>query len=134
MGARMRDLMRFEMTLSARVLRYVHDVEGGRVEPDRLSGYHDFPDKDFKLGKAMDELSKTWDVTAFLNSKQPQNPQYGQLMDELARLRANDQEQIVVDSSLFMRPGDTSDEFRQGPAAHPAQGRRRLHRGSSVSC
>ena len=43
--ARARALMAFEMSLSAKVLRYVQDVEGRRIDPNRLSGYHDLPNK-----------------------------------------------------------------------------------------
>ena len=43
------ELIRFEMALSARVLRYAHDAEGGRIDPNRISGYHDFPEKPFDM-------------------------------------------------------------------------------------
>ena len=46
-AARMTELVRFEMTLSARVLRYVRDAQSGRIDPNRISGYHDFPAKTF---------------------------------------------------------------------------------------
>ena len=42
-------LMRFEMALSARVLRYVRDANGGRIDPNRISGYYDFPAKPLDL-------------------------------------------------------------------------------------
>src|SRR5690606_36208788 len=38
-------LVRCEMTLSARALRYARDAHLGRVDPNALSGYHDFPAK-----------------------------------------------------------------------------------------
>ncbi|TIO28472.1 MAG: hypothetical protein E5X89_33615, partial [Mesorhizobium sp.] len=43
--ARLQELVRFEMALSARVLRYVHDAQSGRVDPNRITGYYDFPAK-----------------------------------------------------------------------------------------
>ena len=48
-AARKSELIRFEMALSARVLRYAHDAEGGRINPNRISGYHDFPEKPFDM-------------------------------------------------------------------------------------
>ncbi|TGP39399.1 hypothetical protein EN873_46630, partial [bacterium M00.F.Ca.ET.230.01.1.1] len=42
---RTKELVRFEMALSARVLRYAHDAQSGRVEPNRMTGYYDFPAK-----------------------------------------------------------------------------------------
>ena len=49
-AARMAEMVRFEMTLSARVLRYVRDAQTGRIDPNRISGYHDFPEKQFRRG------------------------------------------------------------------------------------
>ncbi len=109
--ARMLDLMRFEMRLSAKVLRYVHDAEGGRVVPERLSGYHDLQQKDLHLKEALDALSATQDVTAFLSSKHPQNPQYEMLRRELASLRASQEDQIVVDPDMLVHPGESHDDF-----------------------
>ena len=47
--ARQKALIRFEMALSARVLRYARDAQNGRVEPNRISGYYDFPAKPLDL-------------------------------------------------------------------------------------
>ncbi|TGS51851.1 hypothetical protein EN826_034530, partial [Mesorhizobium sp. M1D.F.Ca.ET.183.01.1.1] len=46
---RMKELVRFEMALSARVLRYAHDAQSGRVGPNRMTGYYDFPAKPLDL-------------------------------------------------------------------------------------
>src|SRR5690606_30197850 len=43
--ARKAEAIRFEMELSLRALRYARDAQGGRVNPNKLSGYHDFPEK-----------------------------------------------------------------------------------------
>ena len=55
------ELIRFEMTLSARVLRYVSDVERGRIDPNRVSGYHDFlfPAKPLDMVAALKALAAT---------------------------------------------------------------------------
>ena len=52
-AARLNELIRFEMTLSARVLRYVRDAQNGRVNPNLISGYHDFPVKPLDLAAAL---------------------------------------------------------------------------------
>ena len=58
-AARMAELVRFEMTLSARVLRYVRDAQTGRIDPNRISGYHDFPEKTF------DAMTRAEDAGAY---------------------------------------------------------------------
>jgi len=105
-------LMRFEMTLSARVLRYVRDAKGGRIDPNRISGYYDFPAKPLDPSAVLRELDGTPEVAAYLGAQHPQNPQYAALRAELAMLRASEQEpQIVVDPKLLLRPGETSAEL-----------------------
>ena len=50
-------LIKFEIMLSLRAVRYALDANGGVINPNKLSGYHDFPGK--KL-KAADVLSKLY--------------------------------------------------------------------------
>ena len=105
-------LMRFEMTLSARVLRYVRDAVGGRIDPNRISGYYDFPAKPLDLSAVLRAIEDAPDVAAYLESQHPKNPQYAALRGELAALRASDQgPQITVDPNLLLRPGESSPEL-----------------------
>lgn len=108
---RQREMLRFEMTLSARVLRYVRDAQGGRIDPNRLSGYHDFPAKPIYLAGILKTLSYTTDVRAFLESRHPQNPEYQALRVELEALRASPENAIVVDANLLLKPGEISPEL-----------------------
>jgi murein L,D-transpeptidase YcbB/YkuD len=101
----------FEMTLSARVLRYVRDAHGGRVDPNRISGYHDFELKKVDYGHVLDVLHDTFAVRTYLESWHPQNGAYAALQKELADLRASEEAAIVVSSDLFLRPGGSSPEF-----------------------
>lgn len=86
--ARRQALLRFEFALSAKVLTYVLDARRGRIDPNRISGYHDLPRKDVDLAAAMDELARSDDVAATLVAQNPQNAPFRALVDELARLRA----------------------------------------------
>ncbi len=105
-------LMRFEMTLSARVLRYVRDANGGRIDPNRISGYYDFPAKPLDLPGFLRELDSVNDVAPYLEGQHPKNPQYAALRTELAALRASEQEpQITVDPKLLLKPGESSPEL-----------------------
>lgn len=105
------DLIRFEMMLSARVLRYVHDALGGRIDPNRISGYHDFPAKPLDMAATLKALAMSTDVRAYLESQHPQNEQYRALRVELEALEASAENEIVVDPALLLKPGETSPEL-----------------------
>ena len=107
----MAELVRFEMTLSARVLRYVRDAQTGRIDPNRISGYHDFPDKTFDAASVLNTLAHTDEVQTYLESRHPQNPEYQALRVELEALKASEENEIVVDPKLLLKPGETSAEL-----------------------
>jgi L,D-transpeptidase YcbB len=110
--ARRRDLIRFEMTLSARALRYVRDATMGRVDPNRISGYHDFPPKPLDLAGALKALAQSSNVRNDLESHHPQGPEYQALRVELEALEASASEgEVVVDPKLLLKPGETSPEL-----------------------
>lgn len=111
MPARQRDLARFELTLSARVLRYARDAARGRIDPNRLSGYHDFAPKPLDLAAVLDKLSRTYDTSVLLESYHPQNEYYLALRAELESLRAQAENDIVVDPKLLLKPGGKSPEL-----------------------
>ncbi|PWK69893.1 murein L,D-transpeptidase [Aminobacter sp. AP02] len=110
-AGRPKTLIRFEMAMSARVLRYVHDAQGGRIDPNRISGYYDFAPKQLDMVATLKALSQTPDVRAFLESKHPQNPEYKALRVELEALRASEENDIVVDPKLLLKPGETNPEL-----------------------
>lgn len=110
-SARLAELIRFEMALSARVLRYVRDAQGGRIDPNRLSGYHDFAPKPFDPSGVLKTLSRTSEVRTYLESRHPQNPEYQALRVELEALRASAEDEVVVDPKLLLKPGESSLEL-----------------------
>jgi len=79
--------LRFELALSAKVLTYVLDATRGRIDPNRLSGYHDLPRKSVDLSSALGEIAQSSDVAAYLASRNPDNPPFRALVAELARER-----------------------------------------------
>lgn len=105
------DLIRFEMALSARVLRYAHDAEGGRISPNKLSGYHDFADKPFDMVAALKVLSLATDARGWLEAQHPDNEAYRALLVELEALEASAENDIVVDPKLLLKPGETNPEL-----------------------
>ncbi|QKD03852.1 L,D-transpeptidase family protein [Mesorhizobium loti] len=110
-AAKLKDLVRFEMALSARVLRYAHDAQNGRVEPNRMTGYYDFPAKPLDLGGVLKTLAHTQEVRTYLESRHPQNAEYQALRVELESLQASAENEIVVDPKLLLKPGETSPEL-----------------------
>jgi murein L,D-transpeptidase YcbB/YkuD len=105
------DAARFEMELSARLLRYVRDATRGRIDPNRLSGFHDFALKPVDYAHALDVLGDTFAARIFLESFHPQSPEYATLVKELEALRASQENAIVVDPALVLKPGESSPEF-----------------------
>ncbi len=111
MGRR-RDLVRFEMALSARALRYLRDATMGRVDPNRISGYHDFPPKPLDLAAALKALANSPDVRTYLQSHHPQSPEYQALRVELETLQASaGGDDVAVDPKLLLKPGENSAEL-----------------------
>jgi murein L,D-transpeptidase YcbB/YkuD len=107
----LKELLRFEMALSARVLRYAHDAQSGRVDPDRITGYYDFPPKPLDMEAVLKTLAHTQQVRTYLESRHPQNAEYQALRVELEALQASAENEIVVDPKLLLKPGETSPEL-----------------------
>jgi len=112
-------LMRFEMELSAAVMTYVLDAERGRVDPNRISQYHDLPRHTVDLAAAMAALASSDDPGSMLEAHQPQNDHFRKLTVELARLKAEDEEsdQIVIAPGTFLKAGKSSAEMKNIVAA-----------------
>jgi murein L,D-transpeptidase YcbB/YkuD len=110
-AGRMRELARFEVELSARVLRYVHDAYDGRVAPDRMSEYYDLPVKPLDMVAVLGDLSHTFEVRQYLEAEHPQAPQYQQLRTELGALRDSAENDIVVRPDLSLKPGASDPDF-----------------------
>jgi murein L,D-transpeptidase YcbB/YkuD len=105
------ELIRFEMALSARVLRYARDAEVGRISPNKLSGYHDLPEKPFDMVGALRVLSFATDARGWLVARHPDNEAYRALRVELEALQASAENEIVVDPKLLLKPGQTNPEL-----------------------
>lgn len=110
-ASRLAELGRFELALSARVLRYVNDAVNGRVVADRLSGYHDLPRQKIDYAGVLKTLAHTQEVRTYLESRHPQNDQYQALRRELEMLRASAENDIVIAPKTFIKPGQVNPEF-----------------------
>ncbi|WP_419912896.1 L,D-transpeptidase family protein [Hoeflea sp.] len=113
-----KELIRFEMEMSAKALSYVLDATRGRIDPNRLSGYHDFKRKDVDLVSALGNLEATSDTGVYLLGSNPGNRQFEALSDELAALRSAEKEDhIEIAKGTFLKPGRKSPELKNIVAA-----------------
>ncbi|WP_209001317.1 L,D-transpeptidase family protein [Stappia sp. BW2] len=112
-------MMRFEMEMSAAVLTYVLDSRRGRVDPNRISEYHDLPRHEVDLVGALEGFKNTSDVEKELADVQPQSDHFRELTEELALLRAEneDADQIVIAPGTFLKAGKSSPEMKNIVAA-----------------
>ncbi|MFN4208061.1 MAG: murein L,D-transpeptidase [Agrobacterium albertimagni] len=112
-----RELMAFEVALSAKVLTYVQDTVRGRIDPNKISGYYDFKRKGVNIAPVLDMLRKSPDVAAYLRNRDPKSPQFVALRDELARLKAEDAEAgtqaITIAPGTLLKPGQSKPETAQ---------------------
>ncbi|MCO6385568.1 murein L,D-transpeptidase [Aliihoeflea sp. 40Bstr573] len=104
-------LARFEMALSARMLRYARDIHAGRVDPNRISGYHDFELKTVDYSGLLANLADGGDARDALRALHPQNEFYKAMQVELEELRASEEKSIVIAPGTFIRPGQTNSEL-----------------------
>lgn len=108
-----RELMRFELELSAAALSYILDANRGLIDPNRISGYHDFKRRTVDLGSAMIRLSFTSAPQTVLESYNPSGDHFNALKDELAQLVGMDEkERITIAEDTFLKPGRSSPEMR----------------------
>ncbi|MCR9135046.1 MAG: L,D-transpeptidase family protein [Alphaproteobacteria bacterium] len=127
MANRQRQLMMFEMNMSAKALSYVLDATRGRIDPNRLSGYHDFKRKEVDLEAALGNLAATPDAGVYLAGSNPGNRQFKALKDELADLRAAEEnELIVIAKGTFLKPGAKNPEVANVVAAIRKRGSDKL--------
>ncbi|WP_083347431.1 murein L,D-transpeptidase [Rhizobium sp. LCM 4573] len=123
-----RQLMRFELALSAKVLTFAQDMIRGRVDPNRISGYHDLKRKDVNLSVVLPFVKNSTDAGAYLESLAPQSAHFNALKAELARLKAEASKEsaaIALPENLILKPGKSSPEMANVVAAIE-------HRGSDA--
>jgi murein L,D-transpeptidase YcbB/YkuD len=107
MAAREKALVAFEIRLTAAVLTYVQDTTRGRIDPNAISGYHDFKRKDVNLAGKLRVIAASHDVAAFLATQTPASPEFTALRAELKRLQASGdgQPRVVIPDGLLLKPG-----------------------------
>ncbi|MGQ3279093.1 MAG: L,D-transpeptidase family protein, partial [Shinella sp.] len=113
MNARYSELATFEIALSSAVATYVQDAVRGRIDPNRISGYHDFKRKDVNLVAALKNVAMSSNVKGFLESRSPASADFQTLKAELAKLRAETEgeDRVVVAEGTLLKPGQSNPEL-----------------------
>ncbi|MEC9344528.1 MAG: L,D-transpeptidase family protein [Pseudomonadota bacterium] len=103
---------RFEVELTARVLRYGMDAAAGRIDPNKLSGYHDFPENRIRPSTVLDKLLAGGLPARVLVDLHPDNAPFLALKRELAALskQAASEEIITIPSDTLIKPGESHAE------------------------
>ncbi len=124
---RLKRLIQFEMTLSAHILTYVLDATRGRINPNRLSGYHDFTRKKVDLAAALKDIAASNNIAAYLESRHPDNAIFRALSAELKRLQGSEEEKTIeIADGTLLKPGGKSPELVNIVAAIRLRGSEKL--------
>lgn len=119
-----KELARFELALSAKLLTYVNDTVRGRIDPNKLSGYHDFKRKSVNLNPVLNMARLSPAVGAYIRSRDPDNAQFTAMKAELARLKAEDGQSgvaVTIAPDTLLKPGQSNPELANILAVIKAQ-------------
>ena len=108
--------MQFELALSGKVLLFAQDMVRGRIDPNRISGYHDFKRKDVNLAQTLSSSATAPDAAAYLEGLAPKGPNFAALKAELAKLKveaASAGDDILLPEKLLLKPGNVSADLPQ---------------------
>ncbi|MFD1743942.1 murein L,D-transpeptidase [Rhizobium helianthi] len=115
-----KDLMQFELALSAKAVMFAQDLARGRIDPNRISEYHDLKRRDVALSTILPSLQTAADAGAVLAAYEPTNPQYQALKAELARVKAESATSVQapqLPEKLVLKPGESNAELAKVIAA-----------------
>jgi len=105
--------MTFEFSLSVAVLRYMADAKHGLVDPNKISGYHDFADLNADYGGNLTSLHTAQAPAQLMLDQHPQATAFQALKRELTIQRASAVgfESIEIAPGTFLRPGQNNDQL-----------------------
>ncbi|SIQ13765.1 Murein L,D-transpeptidase YcbB/YkuD [Rhizobium sp. RU20A] len=123
-AARQQDLVRFDVALTAAIATYAADTIRGRIDPNKISGYHDFKRKDVDLVATLKTIASS-DAPAFaLTQLNPVSPQFMALMRELRTLEGagDGAPRITIAPGTLLKPGQSNPELSNIVAAIKSRG------------
>ncbi|WP_119943124.1 L,D-transpeptidase family protein [Neorhizobium sp. NCHU2750] len=118
-------LMQFELALSGKVMMFAQDMVRGRLDPNRISGYHDFKRKDVNLAQVINSAATEADASTYLAGLAPSGPDFLALKAELAKLKAeavDSGDQVALPDAMLLKPGNSSADLPSVIAAIQKKG------------
>ncbi|MCP1199475.1 murein L,D-transpeptidase [Notoacmeibacter sp. MSK16QG-6] len=107
-----RDLaIRFEMALSARLMRYGRDLAIGRLDANALSGFHDLPRQSFDGVALLNAIAGGKTPAAATRDLAPKDPSYARLLSELADLRGKSSKLPQIKGRVLWKAGANDPRF-----------------------
>lgn len=107
------DLMeaaRLEIALTIAAIRYGMDASAGRVDPNKLSGYHDFPKNRADATAVIEEITSGGLPARKLKALNPDSDYFRALQTELSDIEQQSDGLIVIPAKTLIRPGDTHEQ------------------------
>lgn len=127
-STKLRRAMEFEMSLTASALLYMADAKHGKINPNKISGYHDFPANKPNFKSLMTDLAGENLALLALSNAHPQDASFEHMKSELAKLRKANipTDSIRIKSGTFLKPGQSSDQLPNIVAAIKKRGSKDL--------
>lgn len=108
-SVRARTLVAFDVTMTVHAVRLSVDLKNGVINPNKLSGYHDFKDKRLTAADAATALATQAAPAAWIAGLAPQQNDYTMLRAELAALAGAVDDSIAFPDNLLLKPGTAND-------------------------
>ncbi len=112
-GDILRAAMQYEFSTTIAVLRYISDARNGRVDPNRISGYHDFNELNSNFGKIIGDIAKNESPDEIMLGAHPRDQSFTALKTELAKLRGKSVKlaSVEIKQGTLIKPGQTNDQL-----------------------
>ena len=117
------ELGRFEMKMSLMAVRYALDARNGKINPNKLSGYHDFPKAKYTATQAMTEITSSASPSAYLATANPDSKTFRLLRAELENLKDASTDIITIAQGTLIKPGKAHEELPNVVAAIRKKGK-----------
>jgi murein L,D-transpeptidase YcbB/YkuD len=107
---------RFDLALSASLMRYISDLHIGRINPRNLRFDLDIETKKYYLPRLLDEIAKAAEPRTILDTVEPPYDEYKRLQATLAtyrRLAAESAMEKPLPEVKSLKPGDAYDALPQ---------------------
>jgi len=100
-----------EIAFSVAALRYAMDAKFGAINPNRLSGYHDFAVHYDQAFDVLDDVMGPALPAGKLRALHPANEKFIALKDELVNLQTAEDDIIELNTDILIKPGFDHEEM-----------------------